>query len=164
MSEIKFSAEMMQAIMDGIKTVTRRPIKPQPDTTEQYLRDNAAWVERLTLSQHVNNAWRSGFIDVDCPHGEVGEIVIATNGDHWLQLEITDVRIEQIQDISIGQICKEGLARSVYEFIPVTTAFGVFEDLWGSIYGADSWDANPWVWVVEFKPLTRAAAEIGKTL
>ncbi|MNJ07962.1 hypothetical protein D3C77_20690 [compost metagenome] len=64
-------------------------------------------------------------------------------------LEITDVRVEQLQHITIGQICKEGLARSMYEFIPVTTAFDAFAELWNSTGG--DWDANPWAWVVEFK-------------
>ncbi|MNO04511.1 hypothetical protein D3C81_2255640 [compost metagenome] len=61
------------------------------------------------------------------------------------------MRIERLQEITIGQICKEVGARSIYEFIPVTTALDVFVELWDSIYGAGSWEANPWVWVVEFK-------------
>lgn len=67
-------------------------------------------------------------------------------------LEITAVRVEPLQHITIGQICREGLARSMYEFIPVTTAFDAFADLWNSTGG--DWDANPWVWVVEFKRVT----------
>ncbi|SDS24442.1 hypothetical protein SAMN05216198_1523 [Halopseudomonas litoralis] len=66
-----------------------------------------------------------------------------------IQLEITGVRVERLQEITIGQICKEGLARSMYEFIPVTTAFDAFAELWNSTGG--DWDANPWVWVIEFK-------------
>ena len=66
-------------------------------------------------------------------------------------LEVTDVRVEQLQAISIGQICKEGLARSIYEFIPVTTAFDAFAEVWDSINGPGAWEANPWVWAVEFK-------------
>lgn len=67
-------------------------------------------------------------------------------------LEITEVRVERLQHITIGEICKEGLARSMYEFIPVTTAFDAFAELWNSTGG--DWDANPWVWVVEFKRVT----------
>ncbi|MGW7235702.1 hypothetical protein ACWGIE_21310 [Pseudomonas fulva] len=64
-------------------------------------------------------------------------------------LEITEVRIELLQHITIGQICKEGLARSMYEFKPVTQAFDAFAELWNSTGG--DWDANPWVWAIEFK-------------
>lgn len=152
---IKFNEPMMAALLDGTKTVTRRLIDPQPDTTEEYLRKHDAWVEGLTLSQHVNNAWRSGFVDVDCPYGEVSDHLVAqSSGENRARLEITDVRIEQLQMITIGQICKEGLARSIYEFAPVTQAFPVFEELWDSIYGLGSWDSNPWVWVVELKRIT----------
>lgn len=152
---IKFNEPMIAALLDGIKTTTRRPIDPQPDTTEEYLRKHGAWVEGMTLSQHINNAWRSGFIDVECPYGEVGDRIIAqSNGDSRAELEVTDVRVEQLQMITIGQICKEGLARSIYEFAPVTQAFPVFVDLWDSIYGEGAWDANPWVWVIEFKRIS----------
>ncbi|WFQ80273.1 morphogenetic protein [Xenorhabdus sp. SF857] len=30
-------------------------------------------------------------------------------------------------------------------------AIDVFDELWISIYGIDSWDASPWVWVIEFR-------------
>jgi len=149
---IKFNQQMMAALLDGTKTVTRRLIDPQPDTTEEYLRNHGAWIEGLTLSQHVNNAWQAGFVEEECPYGEVGEHLIAQlDGESLARLEITDVRIEQLQMITIGQICKEGLARSMYEFAPVTQAFPVFEELWDSIYGPGAWSANPWVWVIEFK-------------
>lgn len=34
----------------------------------------------------------------------------------------------------------------------------VFARLWVSIYGSDSWNANPWVWVIEFKRVEGGAA------
>ena len=34
-------------------------------------------------------------------------------------------------------------------------AFWSFNSLWCSINGGESWDANPWVWVVKFKELSR---------
>ncbi len=72
--------------------------------------------------------------------------------DSRILLEITAVRVERLHQITIGEICKEGLARSMYEFIPVTTAFDAFAELWNSTGG--DWAANPWVWVVEFKRVT----------
>lgn len=68
-----------------------------------------------------------------------------------ITLEITGVRVERLQEITLGDICKEGLASSIYDFKPVQAGFLAFEELWESIYGPDSWDANPWVWVIEFK-------------
>lgn len=61
-------------------------------------------------------------------------------------LEITDVRVEQLNDISEEDARSEGIsgssARDVKE---------AFAALWRSIYGSDSWRVNPWVWVIEFK-------------
>lgn len=152
---ISFIDWMVDAILDCRKTVTRRRIKDQPDTTEARLRELGAWVEGQTLSQHLNNAWRAGFIPVECPYGDPGDhLLVNGTGDQRVLLEVTDVRIELLQEITIGQICKEGLARSIYEFVPVTTAFACFAEVWNSIYGPEAWDANPWVWVVEFKRVT----------
>ncbi|WP_370620129.1 hypothetical protein [Citrobacter meridianamericanus] len=65
-------------------------------------------------------------------------------------LEITDVRVERLQAITLGDICKE-IGCGLYDFRPATYGFQVWEELWESIYGEGSWQANPWVWVIEFK-------------
>ena len=31
------------------------------------------------------------------------------------------------------------------------TPYDNFAELWSSIYGDESWQANPWVWVIKFK-------------
>ncbi|ENU1224635.1 morphogenetic protein [Enterobacter hormaechei] len=63
-----------------------------------------------------------------------------------ITLEITGVRVEQLNDISEEDARSEGIsgssARDVKE---------AYAALWRSIYGSDSWRANPWVWVIEFK-------------
>jgi len=67
-----------------------------------------------------------------------------------ITLEVTGVRVERLQAITLGDICKE-IGCGLYDFRPATDGFRVWAELWNSIYGADSWQANPWVWVVEFK-------------
>lgn len=64
-------------------------------------------------------------------------------------LEITDVRVERLNAISENDANAEGVKAN-----KLSPARYVFGELWQSIYGADnsqSWQANPWVWVIEFK-------------
>lgn len=75
-------------------------------------------------------------------------------------LEITDVRVERLQSITLGDICKE-VGCGLYDFRPATYGFQVWEELWKSIYGAESWNANPWVWVIEFKRVEAEKSEGG---
>lgn len=62
-----------------------------------------------------------------------------------LTLTVTDVRVQRLQDISLGDICAEGLASSIYDFAPVQRGFDAFETLWNSLHGPGAWAANPWV-------------------
>lgn len=65
-----------------------------------------------------------------------------------ITLEITGVRVERLQDISETDARAEGITGSLVR--DVTAAYSA---LWSSIYGEESWQANPWVWVIEFKKL-----------
>lgn len=67
-----------------------------------------------------------------------------------ITLEITGVRVERLQDITDADALAEGACHhdprakdGCYR--------SAFEGLWESINGAASWDANPFVWVVEFR-------------
>ena len=67
-------------------------------------------------------------------------------------LEITDIRVERLNDISEEDAVKEGLDSSHSSFsCSGLFAKQKFQKLWESINGAGSWEKNPWVWVVEFK-------------
>lgn len=76
-------------------------------------------------------------------------------------LEITDVRVERLQDISEEQARAEGITDGGCTNCgnnepcgcdcPAPSAVDSFCHLWGEINGPHAWDANPWVWVVEFK-------------
>ncbi|MBH3364829.1 MULTISPECIES: hypothetical protein [Pseudomonas] len=71
-------------------------------------------------------------------------------------LEITAVRVERLQDISEDQAEAEGMnfLRHIPDADETLTAAQLFECLWSSISGDESWTGNPWVWVVEFKRVT----------
>lgn len=65
-----------------------------------------------------------------------------------LTLEITAVRVERLQDISGPDCWAEGIDMDCEKYGSVVECYA---DLWRSIYGAASWERNPWVWVYEFK-------------
>lgn len=87
-----------------------------------------------------------------------------------ISLDIVTVRAERLLDITEEDAIAEGVAvgdipaddygprRIGYcaeddgKCVLLPTARAVFEELWKSINGPESWDANPWVWVIEFKP------------
>jgi hypothetical protein len=69
-----------------------------------------------------------------------------------ITLEITDVRVERLNEISEEDAIAEGFlypAAARHED-PIRW----FRLLWLSIHGHGSWEANPWVWVVEFRRMT----------
>ena len=80
-----------------------------------------------------------------------------------ITLEITGVRVERLQDISDADAWSEGINASLALSMGCTTdaARAAYSELWESINGPGSWDANPWVWVVEFKRVD-AQAQGGK--
>lgn len=66
-----------------------------------------------------------------------------------IQLEIVSVRVERLNDISDHDALAEGC--STKDMQHGDRLASVFSRLWESINGAGSWEANPYVWVVEFK-------------
>jgi hypothetical protein len=64
-----------------------------------------------------------------------------------LTLVVTDVRVQRVQEVTLGDICAEGLARSIYDFKPVQTGFDAWRELWDSLNAERGfgWDDNPWV-------------------
>lgn len=85
-----------------------------------------------------------------------------------LTLEITDVGVERLQGISQADAKAEGLFEWTLQGpsdntlpawgwqpreadVGFATPVGAYRGLWKHINGPDSWDANPWVWIVEFK-------------
>lgn len=71
-------------------------------------------------------------------------------------LKVTDVRVERLQNIDGKGCVKEGIEEEPLKYVGDEFVKGMFHDLWDStIKKSDidryGWDANPWVWVIEFE-------------
>ncbi|MCA3109876.1 MAG: hypothetical protein ING91_19265 [Rhodocyclaceae bacterium] len=179
---IIFSAPMVRAILDGTKTQTRRVWK-MPRGCEWYAEmggEQAGWFVDPDCPWwlHVNEcrcpygrpgdrlwvreAWltvdgESAFYRADYAPDAKGE---RDHGVSWrpamfmprwasrIELEVTDVRVELLQDINAEDAWREGVAYS-----PDVDPVQGYRELWEQLHGPGAWDANPWVWVVEFRRL-----------
>lgn len=68
-------------------------------------------------------------------------------------LEITDIRVERVQDISKTNVIAEGILKR--EDCPIEDCYAGWHEpfaiLWDSIYGEGAWEKNEWVWAISFK-------------
>jgi hypothetical protein len=96
-----------------------------------------------------------------------------------ITLEITDVRLEKLHAIKNDDAVAEGIQRSLVKsdgtpaegdeqwwrtgaeglVTPRQSARLAFRDLWIQINGGPSWNENPWVWVLSFRPVDARFAE-----
>lgn len=200
---ILFNAAMVRAILEGRKTQTRRPIKPQP-----VYRENASLPGVMGLFWKHWNIEAEFIARTQNPYGQPGDRLWVRethgwmvcdkkengafegsehgiywsegDGDEWFKtvyradkpdlndvedfrwtpsihmkrwasrilLDITNVRVERIQDITTDGIHAEGKRVSGRNWEKHLR--DGFEESWERIYPG-SWDRNDWVWVVEFK-------------
>ena len=193
-----FNGEMVRAILDGRKTLTRRPVKNVGG--DNCLITKHATKTKTGLRVHVIDS-----ISL-CPYGVVGDRIwvrethvvgVSTKtgvgykatskwedfedgtpndfaGINWIPsihmprwssritLEITDVRVERVRDISEEEARSEGFQSEGWSpsFNDPCNSGGAdsasarekFFETWSAIYPG-SWECNDWVWVIEFKRL-----------
>lgn len=98
-----------------------------------------------------------------------GQTVPPIHMPRWasrITLEITDVRVERLQEIDSEDVLAEGCAPCLDcdEYLDFHRAGELhghpadYRSLWESINGAGSWAANPWVWALTFKRVAQVAA------
>lgn len=120
-------------------TFDHLPPRDIPQSHVWYLADDGYMAESRTRASMHMPRWASRF-----------------------SLEITGVRVERLQDISIEDAKAEGAWGPDESIVgKVADYFGIdvlgvnprlaYRMLWEQINGTDSWEANPWVWAVEFK-------------
>lgn len=184
---ILMSSSMIQAILSGDKTQTRRMVKPQPDK-QMFPVGMGYWSE-----------WpkRLDYPYQKCPYGEIGDvlwcretwlrsnyverdeednIISSTPSEYYykasweggsrkwkpsifmpkeacrIRLEITDVRVERLQDISENDAIAEGIKTVDWMHLPTSDPCVCgYSVLWEKINGKGSWRDNPFIWVINFK-------------
>lgn len=204
---ILFNTEMVRAILDGKKTVTRRVIKPQPKSKLCYVyagshkKDIRRWVypsktaheflgEEFKLPDditeeelkkkwnppyhaddilYVRETWGEGYEEgtyiykaddklANLPEFKESSKLIYHPSIHMpkeaarIFLKVTNVCVERLQDVRYMDCIHEGIP---YKQIERDIIYG-FSKTWDStIKKSDldryGWDANPWVWVIEFE-------------
>lgn len=189
---IIFSGPMIRAILDGRKTMTRRVIKSQPNSTQILARDAAAPSGYSWISPEYDDEL------LTCPYGQPGDQLWVREtwadtrdecrrhpvsyradwnieddfdrGFNWrpsihmprwasrITLEVTGVRVEQLCDITEEDAIKEGVdpvAHPSYPALKARAHTRGFCWLWDSLNSKRGfgWEANPFVWVIEFKKL-----------
>lgn len=190
-----YSTPMVQAIIAGRKTVTRRSISTQPDNEgyfEMKLKDG---VLEIDYNQGDENP------RVKCPYGSKGDVLwvretwakvpasaycqsngvlqmplddpsmVAVFKAGWnrssplwkpsihmpkitarIWLQITNIKVERLHGITEADAIAEGV--EPFGFRIKNSAIRLFQQLWQSINGEESWNTNPWVWVISFKVLS----------
>lgn len=208
MKPILFNTDMVRAILDGRKTVTRRLVKPQPG----FFYDAGGVVRDPDNPEHIAflAMQPDDHEEIYIPPYQPGDILYIRetwgyNRDMWLFkanyqedewplfrwhpsihmpkkaarifLRVKDVRVARLQDMEEEDAKAEGIwkveewpdtGRFTYTakhlFGKVwSTAIECFRWLWTStIKPADvrkyGWDANPWVWVIEFEKISKEEA------
>lgn len=249
MKPILFSTPMVQAILEGRKTMTRRVVK-------DAIGWNSNWQVKQIKEEHIDGIPRyemrrdlqCSVTYFKCPYGQPGDVLavkethfrygnwFAKEGEFtstgkqayvfvplteevryfdnppekykhgmaknemtacWYKrpslflelkncrifLQITDIRVERLQEISCHDAGGEGVeydnidwgafeggelvadyknytweddeSYPEYYFPVFANPIDSFRTLWQSINGPESWEANPWVWVVEFKRIDK---------
>lgn len=195
MKPILFNTAMVQAILEGRKTTTRRIAKGLKDATKVTNGDfkwdyKQSWMNDLGLEIHapyhigdilyVRETWKSklyadGYVDAEIIFKSddskrylrhisdklFSKLLKFSNKNGWqpslfmpreaarIFLRVKNVKIERLQDITEEGTVNEGIGH-----------YGkwklAFEKLWDSTVNKKDldkygWNANPWVWVIEFE-------------
>jgi hypothetical protein len=185
---ILFNTEMVRAILDGRKTVTRRLVKflsrKNPNWTG-YVKDglmlyngrNEPCIKKAPYQPgdilYVRESYSElSFGYVYKADGEnidhLGNVIKWHPSIHMpkeaarIWLKVTDVRVERLQDMWASDVSKEGLLFN--KPTTVDEMLLAFAKLWNSaIKKSDidsyGWNANPWVWVIEFERCEKPEGE-----
>ena len=201
-SPIIFNTEMVQAILSGRKSQTRRILKKIPrlsdninQTAKYLIADKELREIKSPFGKPGDLIWvRETFMK--SPNADLGSNQFrfkATVSNQYFKpwakswkpsihmpkiaariwLKVKDVKVERLNEIKKEDAINEGIQMAsdfeanqkhpYYYFYPcndlrddtyIDDPRTSFYSLWRTIHGEDSWQENPWVWVVEFEVIS----------
>lgn len=117
------------------------------------------------------NAAHRIWLEADAPHqpgyGKLRPGMFMPRWASRITLEVTRTSVERLQDIDAndciaegidGDLCAEFTTRAPSRANLHPAEYHAYAGLWDKINGAGAWDKNPWVWVIEFKAVTKEPA------
>lgn len=200
---ILFNTAMVQAILEGKKTTTRRIVKgvrnlyflgfnsdnydatfsdkkllnnatlkykKQPYYVGDILYVRETWCDRWLPDDFLQGKDRYGYKADGIPSYGYWGNENQCKDNVWIPsihmpkaaarifLKVTDVRVERLQDITYDGLISEGI--EIPRFATEEALQANFRNLWDSTLNKDQediygWNANPWVWVIEFERIKR---------
>lgn len=207
-----FSTPMVQAILAGNKTMTRRvkglkEVNENPDKwtfigfeynikeqlyamfanksymAEKYrlpfpygMTEDILWVREKWAPMFSDEKELIGYYhstDTDIYNGPWKPSIFMPKSACRLFLQIKYIRVERLHDISIEDAISEGIQPTNiapfnnvkkwgWRFKDYQNPFNAvfanrsFESLWQTINGLESWNTNPWVWVIQFEKIEKS--------
>ncbi len=195
---ILFNGDMVRAILDGRKTVTRRAVKYKYSNTEMKMRTDKYGTRLIEIQKNIEgethgrkpdgSTWHKllPYVEKNPPYRKGDILYIRETWAEWtdgyvyrtwispfpqpgcypttnwhpsihmpkeaarIWLKVTGVRVERLQEITTGgceeEGCWSGHNGDIFAFMALWDSVVKKADI--DRYG---WDANPWVWVIEFE-------------
>lgn len=210
---ILFSTPMVQAILEGRKSQTRRMVKfkylpeiggsygervmiyGKSGTLAMYCpygrSGDILWVREMWRIAHINHTLNIGdffviqfknystikidqellrnkFYEKPYEIGSIGDAysewrpsIFMPKVASRIKLEITNIKVEKLCDITEEDVMAEGISLPNYAEQAIKDVYypepsDIYAELWDKINGTGSWIKNPWVWVIEFKVKARS--------
>lgn len=120
-----------------------------------YVRENGNW--KLGTEVAPNAGEQRGFVwyaadgepsGLDFFGGKMRPCIHMPRWASRLTLTVEAVKVERLQEIGFWDACAEGI--QIHWSQRQAAAIDAYRDLWNSLHGAGSWDANPWVVALTF--------------
>lgn len=146
---ISFSAPLVRALLDGIKTQTRRAIRPQPDVAPN---PGDCPIAQVGDVLYVREPWRSSapgqfqYAADGPPNQKYRPAMYMPREAARVSILIERITVERLQAITTSDLLSEGLT-----IPPGDDPRHALSRIWNTFYPPGlRWEDNPFVWALHF--------------